>query len=84
MKTKLTGLLFAAIALALTSCAGLTSGLTGQPIQTVPVQRAEGGVPFQVAGSDVYRAETTPGRVWGLYDAGTVAATTGQVVESGK
>lgn len=69
---------------ALVSCVGLTSGLTGQPISSVPVQRVDGGEPFNVAGSDVFRAETTPGRIWGLYDAGTVAAATGQVVEAGK
>ncbi len=68
----------------LTSCAGLGSAITGQPIATVPVQRVEGGVPFEVAASDVLRAETQPGRQWGLYDAGLVAAKGQEVIASGK
>lgn len=88
MKTSLTttALVIAALALAAfsTSCAGLLSGVTGQPVPAVPVQRVDGDKPFAVAAADVYQAESQPGKVWGLYDAGAVAAATGQVVESGK
>lgn len=69
----------------LVSCAGLGAGLTGQPLHTTTVQRVEGpGVPFEVATSDVVRAETQPGRQWGIYDAGAVAARAREVVASGK
>jgi len=69
----------------LPSCAGIGAGITGQPIRTTPVQRADGsGKPFELASSDLFRAETQPGKAWGLYDAGAVADATGQVVESGK
>jgi hypothetical protein len=69
----------------LVSCAGVYSGVTGQPIPTTPVHRLDGtGRPFDVATSDVTRAETQPGQAWGLYNAGAVAARTGQAVDSGK
>lgn len=61
-----------AVAIVFSSCAGITSGLTGQPIPSTPVQR-DGGLPFSVATSDVYRAEAEPLTVWGLYNAGRVA-----------
>lgn len=76
MKTSIiTSLLALAVlgaAIAFSSCAGITSGLTGQPIPSTPVQR-DGGLPFSVATSDVYRAEAEPLTVWGLYNAGRVA-----------
>jgi len=69
----------------LPSCAGVYSGVTGLPIPTTPVQRTDGtGKPFDVATTDLRRAETQPGQAWGLYNAGAVAARTGQVVDSGK
>ena len=65
MKTKLT--LLAVSILALQSCASLESYITKQPIQTTPVQR-ENGIPFNVATSDIIRAEQQPQKVWALYD----------------
>lgn len=72
--------------LALSSCAGVTSGWTGQPIPTVPVQRTDGtGRPIDIAASDVLRAEQSPsGTAWGLYDAGAVADAVSPTVEAGK
>jgi hypothetical protein len=88
MKPSLTttALVIAALAITalFTSCAGLLSGVTGQPVPAVPVQRVDGDKPFAVAAADVFQAETQPGKVWGLYDAGAVASVAGQVVESGK
>jgi len=75
--------LLVALSVALQSCAGITSGLTGQPIATVRVQ-GPSGIPFAVASQDVLRAETQVGKAWGLYDAGAVADTTGQVIQSSK
>lgn len=73
-------------AILFSSCVGTYSGLTGQPIPTTPVKRAnvENAPTFNVATADVVRAETEPGKAWGLYNAGAVADAVGQVVESGK
>lgn len=69
----------------LSSCVGVYSGITGAPIPTTPVQRADGtGKPFNVASQDLFRAETQPDKAWGLYDAGAVSDATRQVVDSGK
>jgi hypothetical protein len=79
-----TGLICGSL-LFLPSCAGVFSGVTGLPIPTTPVQRTDGtGKPFDVATTDLQRAEAQPGQAWGLYNAGAVAARTGQVVDSGK
>lgn len=68
----------------LTSCAGVISGITGQPVPSEPVVTKDGTV-INVASQDVYRAKTAPAdTVWGLYDAGAVARQTGEVVNSGK
>ena len=67
----------------LVSCAAITSGVTGQPIATAPVKR-EGGRPFNVATSDVLRAESQPETAWGLYDAGAVAEVLTPIADSGK
>lgn len=57
----------------LNACAALGSAATGQPIPASPVQRVE-GKPFNVATSDIYRAEASPPEtVWGLYNAGALA-----------
>lgn len=81
--SNLAALVGLAVATFLPSCAGITSGLTGQPIATVKVQ-GPSGIPFAVASQDVLRAETQLGKAWGLYDAGAVADTTGQVIQSSK
>lgn len=79
---KTTHLLTLAACALLPSCAAIGSAVTGQPIATVTVQRADGtGKPFEVAASDVVRAETTPGQAWGLYNAGAVA---GAIEQAGK
>ncbi len=71
-------------ALFLSSCAALQSAFTGEPIPVTPVAR-EGGIPFNVATSDVLRAEASPpGTAWGLYNAGAAAARTREIVEVGK
>jgi len=70
--------------LAFTGCAGITSAITGQPIHATPVKK-EGGKPFNVASSDIARAEVAPPEtVWGLYDAGMVARRATEVLETGK
>ena len=69
-------LIFGAIGFAslLSSCAALGSATTGQPIRATPVQRAE-CKPFNVADTDIHRAEASPPEtVWGLYNAGALAA----------
>lgn len=72
-------LLLAPVALCFSSCAGVISGATGQPIPSTPVQR-EGGPPVNVATADLFGAEAAPPTtVWGLYDAGWVARKVGQV-----
>ena len=59
------------VGLLLHSCAAVTSAVTGQPPETVPVSRTTGAGPsFEVAASDVYAAEAQPGKTWGLYDLG--------------
>ncbi len=69
----------------LPSCAGIGSAISGQPIHTTPVQRADGtGKAFELATSDLTRAETLPDRQWGLYDAGFVAKKATEVIDSGK
>lgn len=87
MKTSLISsaiaLAVALAALALTSCAGVMSGLTGQPVPTVSVSRDD-GVEFEVALVDVITAEGQPGKVWGLYDAGQIADLTSQGKALGK
>lgn len=67
--------------LSLVSCSGVMSGITGEKIPTVPVQRLAkdlnpdpSGKPFNVASADVARAELNPGSTWALYNAGAVAA----------
>lgn len=74
----------AVLAVSLSSCSGVLSGVTGVPLSSVPVQRVGGDKPFQVAASDVFQAEAQPGVTWGLYNAGAVASATSQVVDSGK
>ena len=70
---------------ALQSCAGIYSGVTGHASPTTPVQRADGtGKAFDVATTDVLRAESQPVTAWGLYNAGAVAARTAEVADSGK
>lgn len=65
---------------ALSSCAALGSAATGQPIPATPVQRA-GGEPFNVADTDIHRAEASPPEtVWGLYNAGALAARAREVI----
>lgn len=65
------------------SCAAINSAITGEPIATTPVQR-EAGKPFQVATSDILRAESQPDVAWGLYDAGRAAQRAREVIDSGK
>lgn len=69
----------------LVSCAALGSAFTGQPIHATPVQRVD-GIPFQVATTDIVKAEISPPEtIWGLYDAGKTAAMTSEVISySGK
>jgi len=72
-------------ALGMSSCTGIGSGLTGQAPPASPVQRVEGGTPFQVADRDLVRAETSPAStVWGLYSVSNVARATQVVTDAGK
>lgn len=81
MKTKAAASI---IAIALCSCAGVISGITGQPVPATEVAR-EGGVPFQAATADVLQAEVSPPNiVWGLYNTGQVAGVVAKVTDSGK
>lgn len=80
----------------LSGCAGLMSGITGQPILTTSVQRA--GQPdapvIMIASGDLAQAEAqaklaesngTQKTAYGLYDAGRVASLVEQTVDaSGK
>lgn len=72
------------LALITVSCASVGAALTGAPIPTTPVQRVDGGAPFNVATSDVIRAETQPETKWGLYDAGKMTDAITEVVRSNK
>lgn len=76
-------ILLIAACVALPSCAGIGSAISGQPIPAVPVKR-DGGTPFNVATADVARAELKPGVTWGLYNAGAVASAAANVIEAGK
>ncbi len=70
--------------LALSNCAGLTSAITGQPIVSEEVTTKD-GIKLNVASQDVLRAKAAPaGTVWGLYDAGFVAAQAREVLNTGK
>lgn len=81
MKTKIAIIALAAL---LSSCSGLYSGITGQPVPATPVAR-EGGSPVNVATSDLLQAEVGPKEVvYGLYDTGVVARAVGKVSNSGK
>lgn len=75
------------LCLGLPSCTGIVSGLTGQPVPSVSVQRAghDDAPVIQVAANDMAQAELgDPTTVHGLYDVGQVSAAVGQVVDSGK
>lgn len=64
------------------SCSGIISGITGQPVASVPVQR-EGGTPVNIATADLIQAEVGPkDKVYGLYDVGLVAGAVGKVSKS--
>lgn len=68
----------------LASCAGVISGITGQPVASTPVQRI-GGTPVNVATADLLQAEVgNKETVYGLYDTGVVAGAVGKVSSSGK
>lgn len=94
MKISLTLLAAIAAAIAFSSCAGITAGLSGAPVTTVPVQRVDNPkVSFDLAVQDVARAEhdsqfaDSAGisrKAWGLYNASAVAARTAEVVDTGK
>lgn len=83
---KLIALLFVVIiaVFMFPSCSGIMSGITGQPVPTVQVQRIGGSTPFNVAAADVAQAETQPEKAWGLYDTKAVADSIGQVFTSSK
>lgn len=69
------------------SCSGIYSGLTGQPIASAKVKRVEGPATapeINVALQDLIRAESNPGRVYGLYDASAVADRVGELQGSSK
>lgn len=69
---------------ALSSCSGVISGITGQPVASTPVQR-EGGTPVNVATADLLQAEVgNKETVYGLYDTGVVARAVGKVSASSK
>lgn len=73
-----------AAALLLSSCSGIYSGITGQPIATEPVTTKDNAT-LNVASADILRARTSPpDTAWGLYDAGLVARRTAEVIKSGK
>lgn len=77
-------LILAAFAAAFTSCTGIMSGITGQPILTEPVVTKDGST-FNVASADVLRTKGYPKETaWGLYDAGLVARQTAEVTNTGK
>ena len=66
----------------LTSCNALGSAVTGVPIDTTAVRR-EGGDPVNVATLDLLQAEASPpDSVWGLYNAGRLAARASEVIRS--
>lgn len=70
--------------LGFTSCTAVTSAITGQPIATETVITKD-GTQITVASADIYRAKTSPPEtVWGFYDAGRLAKTATEVIESGK
>jgi len=69
---------------ALSSCAGIMSAVTGQPITTEEVKTAD-GLTLNIAVIDIARSRTSPpDTAWGLYDAGLVARRTSEVIQSGK
>lgn len=71
--------------LALTSCSGIISGLTGQPVASTPVLRTGATVPVNIATADLIQAEVSdPTKVYGLYDVGVVAGAIKEVSNSGK
>ena len=77
-------LLACGFALANSSCAAVGSAVTGQPIPATAVKRHE-GTPFNVASSDVYRAEAAPPEtIWGLYNAGALATQAGSLISAAK
>lgn len=66
------------------SCAGIMSGVTGQPILTEPLKTADGRE-IRVASSDVLRTKNYPtDTAWGLYNAGLVAQRASEIVDAGK
>lgn len=68
----------------LTSCAGLISGITGQPVAYEKATLSDGAT-INVAAVDLIRArQSPPETVWGLYDAGAVARNTAEVIAVGK
>lgn len=77
--------IFALLALFLfPSCAGVYSGITGEPIRTEPV-KTQDNREIQIASSDVFRTKSYPPETaWGLYNAGAVAQRASEVVKSGK
>lgn len=80
MKNTLQLLALLLLAAALSNCAALTSAITKQPIPATPVQRA-GGPPVNIATADLVQAEAAAtSTVWGLYDAGWLAARATQVI----
>jgi len=84
VKIGLLPLLVAGTALSLSSCAGIVSGITGQPPHATTVQR-EGGKPVLIVTSDLLQAEAgAPEKVHGLYDVGMVAAGVGRITDAGK
>lgn len=69
----------------LSSCSGVISGITGQPVASTPVLREGAAVPVNVATADLIQAEVgDPKKVYGLYDVGVVAGAVGKVTNSGK
>ncbi len=75
------------IILALSSCSGVYSGLTGQPIPSTKIKRVEGPATapeLNVATQDLARAEAYPDTVYGLYDAGRLAKRVGELQASSK
>lgn len=86
MKTLTTIILLAGVASLFTSCSGILSGITGQPVASTPVKRdAPDAKPVNIASTDLIQAEWgLPDKVYGLYDVGAVAEAVGKVSSSSK
>lgn len=86
MKNITTIILLACVASMFTSCSGVLSGITGQPVPSTPVKRdAPDAKPVNIATTDLIQAEWgVAEKVYGLYDVGAVADAVGKVSKSSK